>query len=180
MASRDARSRLHIASTLEQLSPTSSDVYGEIVESWEAHVDEALLAAAVLAGPDAVIAADRGGTITFWNSGSERIFGFAADEALGRSLDLIIPERLRSAHWEGWDRVIATGQSRYGDGDLLAVPAQRKDGTTISVEFTIHPLRGDDGMTGFGATLRDVTTSFQERRELRREVRELRRLAADA
>ncbi|BBY83684.1 PAS domain S-box protein [Mycolicibacterium pulveris] len=134
-------------------------------------MDEASIAAAILSGPDAIIAADRQGVVTFWNPGAQRIFGFTADEAVGESLDLIIPERLRARHWEGWKKVMATGQSRYGAGDLLAVPAIRRDGTRISVEFTIHPLRDEGGdMWGFAATLRDVTARFEETRQLRRQL----------
>lgn len=134
-------------------------------------VDEALIAQAILRGPDAIIVADRSGAITFWNSGAERIFGFTSAQALGQSLDLIIPERLRNRHWVGWDAVMASGHSRYGDGDLLAVPSLRSDGTPISVEFTIHPIHDDQGeMIGIAATLRDGTARFTEMRALRRQV----------
>ena len=138
---------------------------------------EAAVAQVVLAGRgDAVVAADRDGSIVFWNPGAERIFGYAADEAVGRSLDLIVPERQRARHWEGYRRVIAGGNSRYGDGDLLAVPAIRKDGTTISVEFTIQALPGEGGMSGgFVAVLRDVTPRFEEPRALRRRLAEVAR-----
>ena len=88
---------------------------------------------------DAIVYADAEGAIRFWNAAAERIFGYAATEAIGQSLDIIIPEKLRGRHWEGYRQVMQTGQSRYGAGDLLAVPAQRKDGTRISVEFTIVP-----------------------------------------
>lgn len=132
---------------------------------------EAEIAAAVIAGPDAVVAADAEGVITFWNAGAERIFGFPADEAVGSSLDLIIPERLRDRHWQGWRQVMATGRSRYTDDDLLSVPGRRRDGTPLSVEFTIHPLTGPDGsLTGIAATLRDVTARFEELRALRKEL----------
>ena len=134
-------------------------------------LDEVTIGAAVLAGPDAVLAADRGGTVRFWNPGAERIFGFAAAEAIGASLDIIIPERLRPRHWEGWHRVAQTGQSRYGSGDLLSVPARHADGRTLSVEFSIHMIFGaDHEVQGFAATLRDVTDRYQELRELRRRV----------
>ncbi|MCV7219908.1 PAS domain-containing protein [Mycolicibacterium elephantis] len=134
-------------------------------------MDEASIAAAILSGPDAIIAADRDGVVTFWNAGAQRIFVFTAEQAVGESLDLIIPERLRARHWAGWKQVMATGQSRYGAGDLLAVPALRQDGTRISVEFTIHPLRDAHGdMAGFAATLRDVTARFEETRRLRRQL----------
>ena len=138
--------------------------------------DENLIARSILSGPDAIVAADRSGVITYWNPGAQRIFGFSAAEATGRSLDLIIPERLRDAHWTGWQKVMDTGRSRYHDDDLLAVPALHRDGSTISVEFSISPLLDDDaGLVGIAATLRDVTTKFQETRALHREVRELRR-----
>ena len=138
---------------------------------------EAAVAQVVLAGRgDAVVAADRDGSIVFWNPGAERVFGFSAADAVGSSLDIIIPERLRVRHWEGYRRVIAGGNSRYGDGDLLAVPAIRKDGTTISVEFTIQALPGEGGMSGgFVAVLRDVTTRFEETRALRRRLAEVAR-----
>lgn len=94
------------------------------------------VARAVLAGPDAIIAADRDGVITFWNPGAERIFGLTGEKAIGRSLDIIIPIRLRGLHWDGWRSVTAGGRSRYGDGDVLAVPAVGPDGAALSVEFS--------------------------------------------
>ena len=138
---------------------------------------EAAVAQVVLAGRgDAVVAADRDGSIVFWNPGAERVFGFSAADAVGSSLDIIIPERLRARHWDGYRRVIEGGNSRYGDGDLLAVPAIRKDGTTISVEFTIQALPGEGGMSGgFVAVLRDVTARFEEMRALRRHLAEVAR-----
>jgi PAS domain S-box-containing protein len=120
---------------------------------------------------DAVVAADRDGVIRFWNPGAERIFGHAAADAIGRSLDLIIPERLRQRHWDGYRQTMATGQSRYGEGEMLSVPALRQDGATISVEFTIVPLKSDSGqMTGIIAIMRDVTKRFEEVRALRRKL----------
>ena len=123
---------------------------------------------------DAIIVADRDGVIRFWNPGAERIFGHTRDEAIGRSLDVIIPERLRERHWHGFRHTVATGESRYGDGDVLAVPALRKDGATISVEFTILPLRDETGaMVGMAAIMRDVTARFDEIRKLKRRLAEL-------
>ncbi len=120
---------------------------------------------------DAVVAADRDGIIRFWNPGAERIFGHAAAEAIGRSLDLIIPERLRQRHWDGYRHTMATGQSRYGEGEMLSVPALTRDGATISVEFTIVPLRSDGGeMTGIIAIMRDAIRRFEEVRALRRKL----------
>jgi PAS domain S-box-containing protein len=117
---------------------------------------------------DAIVASDRDGRITFWNPGAERIFGFSRSEAIGQSLDLIIPERLRERHWSGYTEVMRTGESRYGHGDLLSVPALRRDGTRLSIEFTIVPLKDEAGaMTGMAAILRDVTARFDEMRALR-------------
>jgi len=104
--------------------------------------------------PDAVIFADRDGKIKFWNRSAERVFGFPAAEALGQSLDLIVPERQRARHWEGYDRVMTGGASRYGEGDLLAVPAVRKDERRISIEFTILPLYDAGALPHFCVTLR--------------------------
>jgi PAS domain S-box-containing protein len=136
------------------------------------HEITALLPGAILAtAADAILATDRQGFIRFWNPGAVRIFGFAEEEALGASLNLIIPERLRERHWNGWERVVATGVTHYGDGDVLAVPAIAKDGRQISVEFTIVLLRGPDGqVAGMAAILRDVTARFEETRRLRREL----------
>ena len=120
---------------------------------------------------DAIVAADRDGIIRFWNPGAERIFGHSQSEAIGQSLDIIIPERLRQRHWDGFDHTMATGQSRYGEGEMLSVPALRADGATISVEFTIVPLKSDDGqMTGIIAIMRDATRRFEEMRALRRKL----------
>jgi PAS domain S-box-containing protein len=125
--------------------------------------------------PDAVVFADREGTIRFWNKSAERVFGFAAAEALGQSLDLIVPERQRQRHWGGYHRVMAGTTSRYGEGDLLAVPAMRKDGRRISIEFTILPLHNAAGtILGITAFLRDVTDRFEELRSLRRELAALK------
>lgn len=120
---------------------------------------------------DAIIYADAEGLIRFWNRGAQRIFGFTADEAVGRSLDLIIPDKLRERHWQGYRQVVATGTSRYGEGDLLSVPGLRKDGTRVSLEFTILPFRGADGrLQGIAAILRDVTARFEEMQKLRKEL----------
>ena len=120
---------------------------------------------------DAIVYADADGVIRRWNRGAARIFGFTEAEAIGRSLDLIIPENLRSRHWEGYRGNMRTGQSRYGDGQVLSVPAVRKDGARISVEFTIVPFTDDGGrMIGIAAIMRDATARFEELRTLRREL----------
>ena len=120
--------------------------------------------------PEAVIFADRQGAIRLWNRGAETMFGYSADEALGQSLDLIIPERFRARHWDGYRQVMATGVTSYGQR-LLAVPAMRKDGQRISIEFSIALLKDEHGeVTGAAAIVRDVTARWQAERELRRRL----------
>ena len=122
--------------------------------------------------PDALVVADREGIIRVWNGGAKRIFGFAEGEALGQSLDIITPERLRERHWIGYEATMRTGQTKYGEGDLLSVPAIRKDGAQISIQFSIVPLRGEDGdLQAVAAIMRDVTEDFEERKRLQRALR---------
>ena len=117
--------------------------------------------------PDAVVFADREGIIRLWNGGAEAMFGFRADEALGRSLDLIIPEKMRKRHWEGYYKVIETGVTRYGK-ELLSVPGIRKDGSRVSLEFSVALIPGDDGsMQGIVAVLRDVTERWMKEKDLK-------------
>jgi PAS domain S-box-containing protein len=140
-----------------------------------ASVPHGLIEAILETVSDAIIAADAGGFISFWNPGAVRIFGFTAEEAVGSSLDLIIPESLRARHWAGYNRLMATGESRYGQGDLLSVPGLTKDGRRISVEFTIVLLNDERRKpVGTAAILRDVTKRFEEARELRRQLTESR------
>jgi PAS domain S-box-containing protein len=123
------------------------------------------LEAEIVARTDhAVVVADAAGTIRFWNPAAEAMFGHARDDALGRSLDLIIPEKLRGRHWDGYRRVMETGESGYA-GRTLAVPAIRADGSRISVEFTVTLLPGEDGsVAGIAAIMRDVTAQWEARR----------------
>ena len=125
--------------------------------------------------PDAVIYSDAKGRICFWNAGAARIFGFSEAEALDQSLDIIVPENLRQRHWTGYAQTMRTGQTRYRAGDLLAVPAIRKDGSRVSIEFTIVPFHDDTGaMVGIAAVLRDVTKRYEEMKGLQQQLRSLR------
>lgn len=118
---------------------------------------------------DAVVYSDDEGKIWYWNKAAEGIFGFAASEAIGQSLDIIVPANLRQRHWDGYVHTMQTGVTRYGAGDLLAVPAIRKGGSRISTEFTIVPFRDETGrMVGIAAIMRDVTKRFEEMRALRK------------
>jgi PAS domain S-box-containing protein len=132
-----------------------------------------LLQTIVREAPDAIIYADAEGVIRFWNRGAERVFGFGEAQALGQSLDIIIPEGLRARHWAGYSATMQSGSTRYGAGEILAVPAMRKDGRRISIEFPILPFRDLAGrMEGIAAILRDVTVRFEETRALRRQLAE--------
>lgn len=134
------------------------------------HLDEGLLQRIVEGAPDAIIFADPGGTIRLWNAGAEAIFGYEAHETLGQSLGLIIPQNLRAQHWEGYRRVMETGETRYGRR-LLSVPALRKDGSRISLEFSIVLVRDADGAPeGVAAIMRDVTQRWKEEKALREQL----------
>lgn len=123
---------------------------------------------------DAVLAADRDGTITYWNEAAERLFGWSAAEATGQTLDLIVPERFRARHDEGYRRVAESGTTKYGDR-LLEVPALRKDGRPLSISFTITLLQDPDGrVERMVAVIRDDTERWNERRALRAEIEALR------
>jgi PAS domain S-box-containing protein len=125
----------------------------------------------VQAAGDGLVAAGADGRIIFWNPAAERIFGFMAEEALGRSLDLIIPERFRPRHWAGYREVMRTGQTRYAS-EVLRVPALHKNGTPLSIAFTVALIPSARGYT-IVAIVRDETKRWNEERELRRRVAEL-------
>jgi PAS domain S-box-containing protein len=122
---------------------------------------------------DAVIICDGDGVIRLWNAAAERLFGFTTSEALGSSLDLVIPERLRERHWAGYGKTMATGQTRYGH-DVLRVPAMHKDGRSLSIAFTVGLLLGAQRrVTGLVAVIRDETKRFAEERDLHKRLAEL-------
>jgi PAS domain S-box-containing protein len=122
--------------------------------------------------PDAILIADHAGTVRYWNAAAERVFGFRVAETLGVSMNLIIPERLRARHWAGWEATMTTGVTRYGEGQLLAVPAVHKDGREISIEFSIQLLRGADGQIEWVvAVVRDVTERFIREKDLRTQLK---------
>jgi nitric oxide dioxygenase len=135
---------------------------------------QAAIGPALIASPaEAIVASDREGAIVVWNAGAERVFGYAPAEALGQSLDLIIPEPQRERHWTGYDRVIASGESRFGAGDLLATPAMHRDGRRLSLEFTIALVKDEAGeVQAMISVIRDVTARFEEMRALRKRLAE--------
>ncbi len=123
--------------------------------------------------PDAILFADREGIIRLWNAGAEATFGFSAAEALGQSLDLIIPEKLRQRHWDGYRQVMASGETKYGS-DLLSVPAQHKNGARLFSDFSIVMIKDDDGqLLGIASIMRDTTAQKVKEKELRERIKEL-------
>ncbi len=122
---------------------------------------------------DAVIVADASGNIIVWNAGAERMFGHSTAQALGQSLDLITPERLRARHWTGYHHSMATGTTKYGN-DLLKVPAVHKDGRAMSIAFTVAMLFApDDKVSAIVAVIRDETARFTEERAMRKQIADL-------
>jgi PAS domain S-box-containing protein len=130
--------------------------------------------------PDAVVFSDQDGIIRLWNTGAETIFGFSAEEAVGEMLDIIVPEKMRERHWEGYFRVMKTAVTKYGK-DLLAVPGIRKDGSRVSLEFSVSLIRDEDGvLLGVSAVIRDVTARWQKEREMKERIAALEARAKGA
>ena len=135
-----------------------------------AEVDLNALIAAV---GDAVMVCDAQGAITLWNPASERMFGHAEADVLGKTMDMIIPERLRKRHWEGYEKTMATGITKYGH-DVLRVPAVHKDGHSMSIAFTVAMLYTPDGkVSAIASVIRDETARFNDERALKRRVADL-------
>ena len=143
-----------------------ADSTGTMSEAWLAH-------AVVTESAEAIVVSDPDGVIRLWNGGATRMFGFSADEAVGRDLDLIIPEKLRDRHSKGYQQTMATGYTRYGDS-LLSVPAMHRDGHRLSIEFSVALLRDETGdIVGISAIMREVTERRNAERELRTKIAEL-------
>jgi len=123
--------------------------------------------------PLAIIFGDRKGIVRLWNAGAEAMFGWTAEEVVGKSMDLIIPEKHRARHWEGYFHVMETGATKYGH-NVLAVPAITKDGRRISIEFNVALLKDADGqVVGAAASIQDVTARWEREKALRARLAEL-------
>jgi PAS domain S-box-containing protein len=150
-----------------------ADSTGTMSAAWLAH-------AVVTESAEAIVVSDPDGIIRLWNNGATRMFGYSADEAMGRDLDLIIPEKLRDRHSKGYQQTMATGYTRYGDS-LLAVPAMHRDGHRLSIEFSVALLRDDAGeIVGISAIMRDVSERREAERALRTKLAELETRAGSA
>ena len=137
-------------------------------------MDQNQLSAEILSqAPDAIMFADREGIIRLWNFGAERIFGFSAAQAIGQSLDLIIPEKLRQRHWDGYNKTMDTGETRYGT-EMLSVPALHQNGARLSTEFSIVMLTDNDNKPlGVAAIMRDITQRHQKEKAMKDRLAEL-------
>jgi PAS domain S-box-containing protein len=123
--------------------------------------------------PDAVIFADTNGLIVEWNAAAETLFGHSAADAIGQSLNLIVPEQFREAHWAGYKRALEAGETKYR-GQALPTRSVRKDGTGIYVELTFAIVRSADGnVIGALAHARDISERWAKEREQRQRLREL-------
>ena len=122
---------------------------------------------------DAILFADHEGIIVLWNKGAEAMFSYTAEEATGKSLDLIIPENLRGRHWEGYHKVMGSGETRYGT-ELLSAPGICKDGKRLSLEFSMVIVKGEDGaVLGTGAIIRDITIRWQKEKTMKERLKVL-------
>jgi PAS domain S-box-containing protein len=129
--------------------------------------------------PIAILYADHEGIIRMWNAGAEAMFGHTAVEALGRSMDMIIPEKHRPRHWEGWNKVMQSGVTKYGH-DVLAVPALRKDGSRISIEFNVVLMKDEAGkVVGAAAMINDVTARWEREKATKARIAELEKRLAE-
>ncbi|MGH3637599.1 MAG: PAS domain-containing protein, partial [Mycobacterium sp.] len=144
-----------------------------MVESSSTVSQEWLAQAVVTESAEAIVVTDPDGLIRLWNDGAARIFGYSAADAVGQSLDLIIPDKLRDRHWKGYRQTMTTGTTRYGE-TLLSVPASHRDGHRLSIEFSVALLRDDAGViVGISAIMREVSERRAAERALRAKIADL-------
>lgn len=122
---------------------------------------------------DAVIFADREGLIRVWNAGAEAVFGYSAHEVRGRRLDVLIPERLRGAHWAAFDAAIETGLMKHGR-ESMTTRSIHKDGSDLYVDLSFALVKDGTGHAlGSVAVARDITSRFRAEKESRQRIAEL-------
>src|SRR5215208_1960617 len=116
----------------------------------------ALIEQLVAKADDGLIIASNDGTILEWNQGAVRIFGWTREQAVGENIDMLIPDNQKDAHWTGYDHVLESGETKFSDGNLLNVSAQKADGTRVGVAMSITPLQEGGSTTAIGAIVRPV------------------------
>ncbi|MPZ23115.1 MAG: PAS domain S-box protein [Dehalococcoidia bacterium] len=135
--------------------------------------DASLKTLLVEQAPDAMIFADRDGLIRVWNAAAEIMFGYSSADAVGRSLDIIVPDQFREAHWQGYDRALEAGETKYR-GKSLPTRAMKANGETLYVELSFAIICDEGGaVIGALASARDITQRFEQDRTNRRRLREL-------
>lgn len=123
---------------------------------------------------DGIVISDAKGIITYWNDACTRIFGFTKEDAIGESLDIIIPDNQQKPHWDGYEVTMNSGETKYGTS-ILRVPAVNKAGERISIAFSVALLKDDQGkVTGIAAIVRDETEQFSANRKIRKELSALK------
>lgn len=123
---------------------------------------------------EGIIISDPKGNIIYWNAAATRIFGFTEADAMGESLDIIIPENQQKPHWDGYDVTMKSGETRYGTS-ILRVPAINKAGERISIAFSVALIKDDeDNVTGIAAIVRDETEQFNANRKVKKELSALK------
>jgi len=123
--------------------------------------------------PEALIFCDLEGIIRVWNGGAEKVFGWSAAEAVGQSLDLIIPERMRKAHWDGFNQALARGGVKPGRTSMITRSLHKSE-EFIYVDMSFEMVRDEAGqMLGSLAVARDATKRFNDEKALRKQLAEL-------
>ncbi len=140
-----------------------SDTDNQLIDSIAAGVVKAI--------PEAIIFADLKGAVRYWNRGAAEIFGFTADEAMGQSLDLIIPERMRQAHWDGYYKAIELGDTYSGRGSRVTRSLHKEEGRSLYVDMSFAIVKDNDGkVIGSLAVARDATERFTAEKEMRKQI----------
>lgn len=132
---------------------------------------DTLASGIVKAIPEAIIYADLEGRVRYWNRGAEEIFGFSADEAMGQSLDLIIPERMRQAHWDGYNKALKLGDTYSGRGSRVTRGLHKEEGRPLYVDMSFAIVKDNSGqVVGSLAVARDATERFTAEKEMRKQI----------
>jgi PAS domain S-box-containing protein len=105
---------------------------------------------------DGVVIASTDGTILDWSAGAARIFGWSREQAIGENIDMLIPDNQKDRHWTGYDKVLESGETKFGAGDLLVVSALTADGSRVGIEMGFTPLEQAGSVVAIAAIVRAV------------------------